>query len=68
MSAEAATLNEVPTGDVESRDPPSRWKLLATTLKAQRRNLIIGSVIGLLWMVGKISVPILVRFSIDRGI
>src|SRR6056297_1545860 len=37
-------------------------------LRDQRRNLIIGSLIGLLWMVGKISVPILVRFSIDRGI
>lgn len=47
---------------------PGRWKLLATTLKAQRRNLIIGSLIGLMWMLGKISVPILVRFSIDKGI
>ncbi len=55
-------------GDADLHEPPSRWKLLATTLKAQRRNLIIGSLIGLLWMVGKISVPILVRFSIDKGI
>ncbi len=49
-------------------DAPSRWKLLSSTLKAQRRNLIIGSAIGLLWMVGKVSVPLLVRYSIDRGI
>ena len=47
---------------------PTRWKLLRSTLKAQRRNLIIGSVIGLMWMVGKIAVPVLVRFSIDKGI
>ncbi|HSL73840.1 MAG TPA: ABC transporter ATP-binding protein [Ilumatobacteraceae bacterium] len=47
---------------------PSRWKLLRSTLRDQRRNLIIGSAIGLVWMLGKISVPILVRFSIDRGI
>ena len=47
---------------------PSRWKLLRTMLRDQRRNLIIGSAIGLLWMLGKISVPILVGFSIDRGI
>jgi len=67
VSAEAPTL-EAPVDDVEAHEPPSRWKLLSTTLKAQRRNLIIGSLIGLLWMVGKISVPILVRFSIDRGI
>lgn len=47
---------------------PTRWRLLWSTLAAQRRNLIIGSVIGLLWMVGKISVPILVRYGIDRGV
>ncbi|MDX2378969.1 MAG: ABC transporter ATP-binding protein [Acidimicrobiia bacterium] len=53
----------------ESEDQStSRWALLSTTLKAQRRNLIIGTLIGLVWMVGKISVPILVRFGIDRGI
>lgn len=45
-----------------------RWALLRETLRAQRRNLIIGTVIGLAWMLGKISVPILVRYGIDRGI
>ena len=37
-------------------------------MRAQRKNLIIGSAVGLLWMVGKVSVPLLVRYSIDRGI
>lgn len=46
----------------------SRWALLSSTLKAQRRNLIIGTVVGLVWMAGKVSVPILVRYGIDRGI
>jgi ATP-binding cassette subfamily B protein len=46
----------------------SRWALLWSTLRAQRRNLIIGTVVGLVWMVGKVSVPILVRYGIDRGI
>ena len=46
----------------------SKWALLATTLRAQRRNLILGTVLGMVWMVGKISVPILVRFGIDHGI
>ena len=68
MSAEATTLNEAPAAGIDAPKPPSRWKLLSSTLRDQRRNLIIGSVIGLLWMVGKISVPILVRFSIDKGI
>ncbi len=42
--------------------------MLATTLRAQRRNLAIGTLVGLVWMLGKISVPVLVRFGIDRGI
>jgi ATP-binding cassette, subfamily B, bacterial len=46
----------------------SKWALLATTLRAQRRNLILGTLLGMVWMVGKISVPILVRFGIDHGI
>ncbi len=68
MSADTATLNEVSAPGVDAHDPPSRWKLLSTTLRAQRKNLIIGSAVGLLWMVGKVSVPLLVRYSIDRGI
>ncbi len=47
---------------------PTRWTLLWSTLRDQRRNLIIGSLIGLFWTIGKISVPVLLRFSIDRGI
>jgi len=62
------TDSETPDPGVDDEEQPTRWKLLATTLKDQRRNLIIGSLIGLLWMLGKISVPILVRFSIDKGI
>ena len=46
----------------------TRWSLLASTLAAQRTNLLIGSGIGLLWTLGKITVPILVRYGIDRGI
>ncbi len=61
-----ATVNAVSNaGEPSSR---SKWALLATTLRAQRRNLIIGTLVGLLWMLGKISVPVLVRFGIDRGI
>ena len=61
-------MSEFVPPDISADDAPSRWKLLSTTLKAQRKNLIIGSAIGLLWMVGKVSVPLLVRYSIDRGI
>lgn len=56
------------TGARSEDESTSKWALLSSTLRAQRRNLIIGTLIGLVWMVGKISVPILVRFGIDRGI
>ncbi len=46
----------------------SRWGLLTATLSEQRRNLIIGTVIGLAWMAGKVAVPRLVGLGIDRGI
>ncbi len=49
-------------------DARSRWALLRATLRAQRRNLAIGTIVGLVWMAGKVSVPILVRYGIDRGI
>ena len=63
MTAPTATRTTTDT-------PPTRakWGLLASTLSAQRRNLMIGTFVGLVWMVGKISVPVLVRFGIDRGI
>ena len=37
-------------------------------MRAQRRNLIIGTLIGLVWTVGKVASPLLIRFGIDRGI
>jgi ATP-binding cassette subfamily B protein len=48
--------------------PGADWSLLTATLRAQRRNLAIGTAIGLVWMLGKIAVPFLVRFAIDEGI
>ncbi|MEM8747037.1 MAG: ABC transporter ATP-binding protein [Actinomycetota bacterium] len=51
-----------------SQESASTWALLWDTLRAQRRNLLIGTAIGLAWSVGKISSPLLVRFGIDRGI
>ena len=53
-----------------SADAPtrSRWPLLRTTLATQRRNLTIATLIGLLWMGGKVAVPRLVGIGIDRGI
>ena len=44
------------------------WRLLAATLRAQRRGLLVGVAVGLSWSVGKVSVPQLTRLAIDRGI
>lgn len=45
-----------------------RWKLLIGVLRKQRKGLMIGIAIGGVWTVGKLAVPQLIRFSIDRGI
>ena len=44
------------------------WKLLRETLAAQRRGLLGGVAVGLSWSVGKMAVPQLTRFAIDKGI
>ncbi len=46
----------------------SGWPLLRTVLRAQRKGLIGGVVVGLLWSAGKVTVPRLTRTAIDRGI
>lgn len=62
-------MSDVPTLTLDAdAHHPTRWKLLSSTLRAQRRNLIIGSSVGILWTLGKISIPLLVSYSIDRGI
>ena len=44
------------------------WLLLLATLKLQQRALMMGASIGLMWTLGKVSVPQLTRLAIDRGI
>jgi len=56
------------TGAASSAGAGSRWTLLRSTLSAQRRNLTIGTLIGLAWTVGKVATPVLVGYGIDRGI
>jgi ATP-binding cassette subfamily B protein len=54
--------------EADSTAAPSKWALLWETLRAQRRNLTIGTLVGLAWTVAKVSSPILIGFGIDRGI
>ncbi len=44
------------------------WRLLRSTLKAQRRGLTIGVLVGLVWTASKVVVPTLVEKAIDRSI
>ncbi|MFT6764388.1 MAG: ATP-binding cassette subfamily B protein, partial [Candidatus Aldehydirespiratoraceae bacterium] len=54
--------------EADSRAAPSKWALLWETLRAQRRNLTIGTLVGLAWTAAKVASPILIGFGIDRGI
>ena len=44
------------------------WKLLRRLLREQRRNLIIGGLIGISWASFKVAVPQVTKFAINDGI
>jgi ATP-binding cassette subfamily B protein len=57
--------------DVNDNDPSrtrSGWPLLRQVLRQQRRSLLVGVVVGLLWSASKVAVPSLTRLAIDRGV
>lgn len=49
-------------------DSDDGWKLLRQSLWDQRHGLASGVAVGLLWALGKVSVPQLTKLGIDRGI
>ncbi|MEX2626124.1 MAG: hypothetical protein WD225_04530, partial [Ilumatobacteraceae bacterium] len=57
-------------GDQQPGDqqPGDRWRILAELLRRQRRGILLGVGVGLLWTAGKVAVPQLTRLAIDRGI
>lgn len=54
--------------DFEQEQRSEGWKLLRAILRAQRPNLINGVVIGIFWAAGKVTVPQLTKYAINRGI
>ena len=44
------------------------WNLLRVVLREQRKGLIAGVVVGLLWSAGKVAVPKLTSMAVDRAI
>ena len=57
----------VPCRTVDSRNRHG-WRLLANTLRDQRRGLVLGVLIGLVWSAAKVAIPSLYRWGIDQGI
>jgi len=53
---------------VSGETQSSGWGLLRKTLMRERRGLLVGFAIALVWTVGKVAVPRLVQLGIDRGI
>jgi ATP-binding cassette, subfamily B, bacterial len=48
--------------------PTSGWPLLRRVLHEQRKGLIAGMIVGLLWSAGKVTVPRLTRLAVDKGV
>ena len=44
------------------------WKLLRGLLRDQRRNLVIGGLIGVSWAAFKVAIPQVTKFAINDGI
>ncbi|MCX6520235.1 MAG: ABC transporter ATP-binding protein [Actinobacteria bacterium] len=48
--------------------PTSGWPLLRRVLHEQRKGLIAGMIVGLLWSAAKVTVPRLTRLAVDNGV
>ncbi|MDA3010774.1 MAG: ABC transporter transmembrane domain-containing protein, partial [Actinomycetota bacterium] len=73
MSSPAPTAHTAPAAEPPAaggvrgiRD--TRWDHLVDILRDRRRGLSLAIATGLVWTVGKISVPLLTREAIDRAI
>ena len=44
------------------------WKLLRGLLRDQRRNLVIGCLIGMSWAAFKVAIPQVTKLAINDGI
>lgn len=56
------------SAEMDPARPTSGWPLLRRVLHEQRRGLIAGMVVGLLWSAGKVTVPRLTRLAVDKGV
>ena len=54
--------------EFEQEQRSEGWRLLRAMLKAQRRNLLIGGFVGILWASFKVMVPQMTKYAINDGI
>jgi len=67
-TAQTAPAAEPPAAGGVRGIRDTRWDHLADILRDRRRGLSLAIATGLVWTVGKISVPLLTREAIDRAI
>jgi ATP-binding cassette subfamily B protein len=58
---------ELQPGD-DARSSREGWRLITATMRLQWKGITAGVVVGLLWTVGKVAAPLLVKTAIDEGI
>ncbi|MFZ9629099.1 MAG: ABC transporter ATP-binding protein [Ilumatobacteraceae bacterium] len=68
MTAAVMSTPSGPAGVAVAADTRRGWRLLRTVLRGQRRGLALGVLTGVLWGVGKVSVPALTSRAIDRAV
>ena len=54
--------------ELEQTQRSEGWKLLRGLLRDQRRNLLIGGIIGITWASFKVAIPQVTKFAINNGI
>ena len=54
--------------ELEQTQRSEGWKLLRGLLRDQRRNLVIGGIIGITWASFKVAIPQVTKFAINNGI
>lgn len=54
--------------EIEDTQRSEGWRLLREALMAQRRNLLLGALVGILWASFKVAVPQMTKYAINDGI
>ena len=54
--------------EIEDTQRSEGWRLLREALTAQRRNLLLGALVGIMWASFKVAVPQMTKYAINDGI